>query len=315
MTSDHDRDIPRLDLRLPIACGLLGVAAFIAAGVGGAASTVIDSGVRFSGKFIVDSQPVMVHAVRGGSLTEVNVTEGQHVAAGDVIVALDTLPLREQIAALQAQSEAATRQLELVRSEAATMSDLLQRKLASKARVLQLELKLQEISKEAAGLTSRIAVAQAEIDRSAVRAPVSGKVRSLGSTRLGAAVEPDIALLEIVPHKDKVVVEGRLTEKQAEDIKSGMPAQVWLAASSWRAQQALPAKLTWVAANAVTDKRTGQLFVSVRAELEQTQSEIADTVSIHPGLRAEILLVTGQRSLLSHWIDPLVRSVANTFRG
>ncbi len=73
------------------------------------------------------------------------------VKAGDLLVTLDTTALDQQIGALKAQSEAALRQLDLVRQEAATMTDLMERKLAARSKVLALERQIAEVEKEAAG--------------------------------------------------------------------------------------------------------------------------------------------------------------------
>lgn len=306
---------PRLDLGLPLMIGTVAVLTFFGAGLGGAAYAPIEKGVGLPGKIIVESKAKPVQHPRGGSIADVNVVEGQHVAMGDVLMTLDTQALCEQIAALRSQSEAAGRQLDLIRAEAATMSDLLERKLAAKSRVLQLERQVEEVSKEATGLASRIAVAQGELDKSALRAPVAGRVLSLAVAGRGAVVQPGATVLEIVPDDDRLVVEGHLTPNQVEDIKPGMTAKVWLTALSWRDQRPLLAKLAWVSADSVEDKRTGQPYFVARVELNETRAEIAKSVALQPGMRAEILLVTGHRTLLSQLLDPLMRSVHHAFRG
>ena len=313
--SADQRTVPRLDIRMPFVTGILAVALFFGAGLGGAAYAPIEKGVGVPGKIIVESKAKPIQHPRGGSIADVNVVEGQHVAMGDILMTLETQALQEQIGALKAQSEAAGRQLELIRAEASTMADLLQRKLAPKSRVQQLERQVEEVAKEAAGLTSRIAVTQNEIDKSALRAPVAGRVLSLAVAGRGAVVLPGATVLEIVPDDDRLVVEGRLTPNQVEDIKPGMTAKVWLTALSWRDQRPLSAKLAWVSADSVEDKRTGQPYFVARVELDGNRAEIAKTVTLQPGMRAEILLVTGHRTLLNQLLDPLMRSVNHAFRG
>jgi len=38
-------------------------------------------------------------------------------------------------------------------------------------------------------------------------------------------------------------------------------------------------------------------------------------MALHPGMRAEILLLTGQRTLLDQIIDPLMRNIHRAFHG
>ncbi len=313
MTAEHST-VPRLNIRTPLVVGLLAVAGFFGAGLGGAAYAPIEKGIALSGKIIVEGKANPVQHLRGGIIAEVNVVEGQRVAMGDVLMTLETQALQEQIGALKAQSEAAAKQFELIRAEAATMTDLLQRKLAPKSRVLQLEHQLEEVGKETASLTARIAVVQDEIDKSAINAPVAGRVVSLAVSRRGAVVQPAATVVEIIPDGDRLVIEGRLTPNQVDNIKLGMPAKVWLTSLSWRDQRPLAAKLSWVAADSVEDKRTGLPYFVARVEMDISHAEIAKTITLQPGMRAEILLVTGHGTLLSQLLDPLMRSAGQAFR-
>ena len=316
MTMDlKETYIPRLDLRLPVVAGVLAVLAFCVAGLGGAAFVPIEKGVGTSGKIVSEAQTKPVAHLRGGSIADLNVADGQHVAMGDVLMTLDTQALQEQIGALKAQSEAAFHQLELVRAEAATVANLIERKLAQKSRLQQIEQQVQEVGKEAAGLSSRIALVQAEIDKSALRAPIAGRIVSLAVAGRGTVVEAGTTALEIAPDEDRLVIEGRLTPAQAAGIKPGVPAKVWLTASNWRDQRPLAAKLSWISAASLDDKRTGQPYFLARVELDDARAEINKSFTLQPGMRAEILLVTGQLTLLSELIDPFMRSVHKAIRG
>jgi multidrug efflux pump subunit AcrA (membrane-fusion protein) len=120
--------------------------------------------------------------------------------------------------------------------------------------------------------------------------------------------------MEVVPEEDRLVVEGRLSVNRIDSVKPGMPAKVWLTALSWRDQRPLKARLAWVSADSVEDRRTGQPHFIARVELDDPRSEVAKRVSLHPGMRTEILLLTGQRTLLDQLIDPLLRNLHRAFQ-
>ncbi|MEQ1576455.1 MAG: HlyD family efflux transporter periplasmic adaptor subunit [Hyphomicrobium sp.] len=315
IVSDDESMVPRLDVRFPCLAGAVAVAAFIAAGLSGAIYAPFDKSIGLPGKIVAQSAVKSVAYPRAGSIAQVNVSEGQHVAMGDVLLTLNTQDLQEQIAALKAQSEAAVRQLDLIRAEAATSLDLLERKLAPKSRVLQLQRQVEDVTKEAAGLTSRIAMMQAELDQSAVRAPIPGKVLSTGAARRGAAVQPGAIAMEIVPDDDHLVVEGRLTPQQAAYLKPGMAAKVWLSETDGRDSKLLPAKLAWISSETSEDSLTGQRYVAARVELDQIRAGFAKSIALRPGMRAGILLMTGQRTVLGQLADPLMRRLSQAYRG
>jgi len=305
---------PYLDVRGPVWLALGVLALFLGGGVGGAALLTIDRGVSLSGSIIVETKVKAVQHQRGGIIGELHVREGQDVTAGQVLVTLDTQALDEQIAALRAQAHAAHRQLDLARQEAATMSDLLERKLAARSRVLALERQVAELDKEVAGLQARIAIAEQELGRSEIRAPVAGRILSLAVHGPGSVIQPGVSMAEIVPREDRLVVEGRLPPAHIEDVRAGMDARVWFGGTSWRERRPLAARLAWVSPDSIEDKRTGASYFVARLELENARSEAAERFAPHPGMRTEILLLTGQRTLLDQVLDPLVRNMNRAFR-
>ncbi len=305
---------PRLDIRGPLLGGILVIIAFFGGGLGGAAIAPIDKGVPLGGTIIVESKVQTVQHQKGGAVGKVHVTEGQDVVIGQILVTLDTGALDEQITALRAQADAAKRQLNLIRQEAATMADLLDRKLAARSKVLNLERQVAEVEKETAGLTARIAIAEQELVRSEIRAPVAGRVLSSAVHGTGAIVQAGATVMEIVPQNERLVIEGRLPPAQIENVKHGMHAKVWLTGLNWRDGRPLRAQLAWVSPDSVEDKRSGVVYFVARIELAETRSEIAKRFTLHPGQRAEILLLTGERTLLDQFLDPLIRNINRAFR-
>ena len=304
----------RLDIRGPVLFGLAVVIVFFGAGIGGAAYAPIDKGVSASGTIIVETKVKAVQHHRGGVVDRIHVAEGQDVTAGQLLMSLDSKSVDDQLVALKAQAEAAQRQLSLIRQETATMSDLMERKLAARSRVLGLERQVAEIEKDNAGINARIAIAEQELQRTEIRAPSAGRVLSLAVTGAGAVIQPGATVAEIVPELDRLVIEGRLAPQSIENVKPGMPAKVWLTSLSWRDQRPLRGRLAWVSPDSIEDKRTGAAYFIARVELDETRAEIANRITLHPGMRTEMLLLTGERTLLDQLIDPLLRNINRAFR-
>lgn len=290
--------IPRLNIRGPMCCGMLVAALFFGGGIGGAAVAPIDKGISLSGNIIVEHKVQAIQHQKGGPVGRVHIAEGQDVIIGQVLVTLDTQALDQQITALKSQAQSAARQLDLIRQEAVTMTDLADRKLAARSKVLSLERQVAEVEKETAGLSARLSIAEQDLARAEIRAPIAGRILSLAVHGAGAMIQPGATVVEIVPQTDRLVVEGRLSQIHIDDIKQSMAAKVWLTGSSWRDSRPLSARLAWVSPDSVEDKRTGVYYF----------------VALHPGQRTEILLLTGERTLLDHVLDPLLRNINRAFR-
>lgn len=304
----------RLDIRGPVTYGVLVMLLFFGGGIGAASVAPIDKGIPLTGNLIVESKVQAIQHQKGGSVGRVHVAEGQEVAVGQLLVSLDTQALDQQIIAMRAQAVAAAKQLDLIRQEATTMADLAERKLAARSKVLNLERQVAEVEKETAALSARISIAEQDLARSEIRSPVAGQVLSLAVRGPGATLQPGATALEIVPHAERLVVEGRLAPLHIDNIKQSMEAKVWLTGLNWRDTRPLKAKLAWVSPDSVEDKRTGIAYFVARIELADSRAEISRHYSLHPGQRTEILLLTGERTLLEHILDPLMRNINRAFR-
>lgn len=306
--------IPKLTITAPVLCGLLVIISFFGIGLSAAALAPIDRGVGLSGALVVESKVKSVQHERGGTIAAVHAAEGQRVSAGDLLVTFDTRALDEQIEALRLQEVAANRQLDLARQEAATMEDLLTRQLAARSKVLALQRQVAQIEKEVAALKARITVAIQQRDNAKVMASEDGRVLNVAVHGAGAVAQPGATLMQLVPGADRLVVEGRLSPNQVEDVSEGMAARVWLSALSWREQRPLPATLAWVSADSIVEPRTGQRHYLARIEFTQPRTEIEQKTRLMPGMRTDILLLTGQRTLLDTLLDPILRNVKRAFR-
>lgn len=306
---------PRLDIRTPVRLGIAVIALFFVFGVGGAALSPIDKGVGMPGTVIVESKIKQVAHLRGGMVAKLHAVEGQDVEAGDLLITLETEALDEQISFLKAQLVSAEKQIDLAHQESAAIQDLEELELAAKSKTLALQRLIAEIEKDVGGYKYRIAAAANERASSEIRAPVAGRVLSLGVHAKGAVVQPGVPFAEIVPRADRLVIEARLQPNQIENVLPGMDAKVWLTALSWREQRPIAAKLAWISADSVEDKRTGAPYFLARIELPAPENRAQIPVKLQPGMRAEVLLLTGQRTLLDQLIEPLMRNVHKAFYG
>jgi HlyD family type I secretion membrane fusion protein len=165
-------------------------------------------------------------------------------------------------------------------------------------------------AKDAAGrvreLEEKLRPSQDEVARQTVRAPVDGEVMSLHVTGAGAVIAPREALLDIVPQREKLVVEARIEPQDIDNVHVGGAAEVRLISADARRAPLLPAKVTFVSADRVTESPTGKAWYDVTVEVE-TESLGAEQRALHlqAGMPAELYVTTGERSLLEYLMKPL----------
>jgi RND family efflux transporter MFP subunit len=302
---------PRLDIRAPLVAGTAATILFFGAGLGATAFVPVEHGVSFEGRIAAGTQTTPVRLPGGGTLARVLIAPGQKVQAGDVMMSLDTRVLGEEIAAMTAQLEAAQKQLELAKLEAATMTDLAERKLVVETKIAALRDEAAVIGREVATLNARIEQAGAELERRNIRAPVSGRIAVLKLTGAGERIEPGATVLEIMPEEGLLVVDGTVDAREAAGLKPGLPAKVWLTSSRWRNARPFDGKLAWLSAGAAGGN--GAAPVALRIELSDARAARASASGLDAGQPAGILLVTAERTLLSQLTAPITRSFNRIF--
>jgi biotin carboxyl carrier protein len=188
--------VPRLNVRGPLALGLIAILLFMVAGLG-AAFTRLGDLAALAGGAMFETRLTAVALPKGGTAARVHVRAGDVVQAGDLLVTLDTATVDRQIAALKAQARTATRQLALVRQEALGLVRPADAPSAGRPVLASLEQRTSELEQEAQWLLARIAAAEEELARSEVRAPASGRVVALGVHGPNAPIAPGTTLIEI----------------------------------------------------------------------------------------------------------------------
>jgi len=173
---------------------------------------------------------------------------------------------------------------------------------------------LREVQTRRAEAEEKLAAAQVRQGRRDVTAPEAGTVLNLRAFAPGAVVAPGAALLDLVPQDDRLVVEARVSPTDIDVVHAGLPAKVVLSAFKSRTTPQLDGTVLRVSADALTDERTGQTYYSARVAVDAAQLGALKEVRLQPGMPAETLIVTGERTLLTYLMQPVEDSFRKAFR-
>ena len=296
--------LPRLNITGPVLLGVAVFAAFLAAGLALAVLVSVDRGAAFAGRVVVEPKVTIVSPAKGGVAARVHVSDGATVGAGDLLVSLDASALDELIRSLTAQADAAARQLAELRQAAASAAKVDPGTSGERPHMPELGRSAAALEKQAADLLARIAVAEQTLAQSAIRAPAAGRVRLLSTLGPNSVIAPGAPLIEIESAGNCLVLDGFLPARDIAAVKPGMHVKVWLAGSL----QALAARLAWVSTELIEDPRGAAAYL-VRVEFDGTAAEALLRAAHQAGGSAQVMVVTGQRTLLAGLLDPIRRNV------
>ncbi|SUS06001.1 putative Type I secretion system membrane fusion protein PrsE [uncultured Defluviicoccus sp.] len=235
-------------------------------------------------------------------------------------------PLLEKGLALKPRVLALERSLEDARGRIAS-SDAEAKRLAAKAletRAVRNRIEvdrradaaeaLRKLRADLAEATDKQAATDDTLQRTEVRAPISGVVMAVRVTTIGGVVEPGQPILEIVPKSDQLVARVRIHPKDADDVRQGMEATIRLMASGSRSPAHVEGYVQSISADALTDQRTGEPYFEARVSIPADQIAKVKADVLAPGLPAEVLIKTGEHTTLDYLLAPIERAAFQSMR-
>jgi epimerase transport system membrane fusion protein len=149
------------------------------------------------------------------------------------------------------------------------------------------------------------------VERTVVKAPEAGMVLDLAVHTLGAVIPPGGKILDIVPQNEKLLVEARVSPLDIDRVHLGQLAEVRFSAFKSRTTPKIEGKLIAVSADRLVDKEEKIPYYLARVEITPTgvQDLARQQLALVPGMPAEVLINTGERTLLQYLVDP----IRNTF--
>lgn len=184
---------------------------------------------------------------------------------------------------------------------------------------LQRELakELSEVQGQLFELRERIQSLQDTVVRTVIKAPVSGMVMGLTVHTIGAVIPPGGELLDIVPQGESLIVEAKVAPLDIDRVHVGQIAEVRFSAFKSRSTPKIDGTLVALSADRLIDEKspTQEPYYLARVAIsaEGLQSLLDSDLKLLPGMPAEVLIHTGDRTMLQYLADPLKDSIARSF--
>jgi HlyD family secretion protein len=173
---------------------------------------------------------------------------------------------------------------------------------------------LHEVQAKTAELMERKIAAEDQLKRIDIRAPQDGVVHQLAVHTVGGVIPAGDTLMQIVPESDELSVEVKIATQDIDQLQFGQPAVLRLSAFNQRSTPELKGLVNRIAADLVTDQRTGQPYYPVRIAFSPGERERLGTLKLVPGMPVESFVQTGYRTVLSYLTKPLADQVLRAFR-
>ncbi len=171
----------------------------------------------------------------------------------------------------------------------------------------EVENGLAEIQKEVSALDSRLKGLAFDLANTEVRAPKEGVIVGLKVHTIGGVLASGTPLMDVVPKNEPLRIDVMIPTTLIDKVKPGLPVDIIFPAFNQKVTPNIPGKLDQVAADATNDPQgrmppyyLGQVVVTPEGMKKLTTHEIK------AGMPAEVIIKTGERTLLNYIVKPLL---------
>ncbi len=174
---------------------------------------------------------------------------------------------------------------------------------------------LTDVQTEFASVGERLRAAEDVLRRTVIVAPVAGTVVELRHKTPGGVIGPGEPILDIVPLGDELLIDVRVSPLDIDVVYTGLEAQVHLSAYRQRNLPQVSGIVRYVSADALTDQNTGESYFRASVEVDRhALEEIDSTIDLAPGMPAEVMIMTGERTALEYMLEPFVDTIRRGLR-
>jgi epimerase transport system membrane fusion protein len=142
-------------------------------------------------------------------------------------------------------------------------------------------------------------------------------VLGLAVHTLGAVIQPGQKLMDLVPRGERLIVEARVAPIDIDRVHEGQTAEIRFSAFRTRDTPRVDGKVVSLSADHLVDERDASKAPYYLARVEITRKGLEDLaqseLQLVAGMPAEVLINTGERTLLGYLVNPLRDTVARSF--
>jgi|TARA_R100000501_G_C2617856_1_gene111353 HlyD family type I secretion membrane fusion protein len=207
-----------------------------------------------------------------------------------------------------------------------SMSEIAQVKAAAgEARLNILKLKqeyseranseLKTARSELSEIVEKLTVAEDRMRRTTISAPTTGKVQSLAVTTRGSVIRSGEILMEIVPSDETLLIDAKVAPVDVDNVRPGLETEVRFSAFKAKLSKLVLGEVLSISTDVVTTKNSDEApyyLARIKVPDENLTDEIREGLTA--GMPADVVILTGERSVLQYLLDPLSEAIFTSLR-
>lgn len=293
----------------------------------------LDQGVSAQGTVMSDGYAKIVQPVVGGKVEAVLVKDGDHVQEGQVLVRLNDVQasaqynvakeeisgLEHKIDALENSKDSKQIQLRTISEQLKNNRELAREGYVPKSKVLELERmqaqvagaihddtgQLEYLRRQLNETREKYKSFEYDLSNAEVKSPAAGVVVNQAQLTVGAVISAGTKVMSIVPDNEALQVEAMLPIHLIDNVYPGLPVEMLFPAFDQTKTPRIPGILQSISADRLTDEKLGPYY-KAKVMVSPEGMHLLGNNKIRPGMPVEVFIITGERTMMSYLLKPLL---------
>lgn len=170
---------------------------------------------------------------------------------------------------------------------------------------------LVRVQNELTQLDEQMVVRQDALARTVLKSPVHGVVKNIRVNTVGGVVTTGAPIMEISPIGPRVLVEARIKPKDIGFLRVGQTAEIKLNGYDYNVHGGLQGKIEYISPDAMgeAEKNNDGTYYRALVSAERNNTQFKGRpLPVIPGMQATVEIRTGERSVLSYLLRPMMKS-------
>lgn len=226
---------------------------------------------------------------------------------------------RNKLAALQREHWRLEGDLGLVRGEIERASETQKESqqqidVLRQQRVQEAAQQLGEAKGRKSELREKLSVASDVLSRIDVRSPRAGIVQGIKVHTVGEVVRPGDTIAEVVTPDEGLIMTAQVSPADIDTVFAGSKAEIRFPAFASRQRFATTGHVETIAADLMHDPSGKQSYYLARVVIDVATLPPELIGKLVPGMPASVLILTGERTMLTYLVGPLYERIMRTMR-
>lgn len=178
----------------------------------------------------------------------------------------------------------------------------------------EVDTQLADVSREVLSEEQKFKALSDDLGRTEIKAPAAGQVVGLAVQTVGGVVAPGQKLMDIVPGNEALLLEVQVAPHLIDRVHADLPVDVRFNSFAHSPQLVVAGQVVSVSGDLLTDPHSGISYYLARVQLTPEGVQGLGKRRMQPGMPVEVVFKTGERSMLTYLLHPLIKRVSASMK-